>query len=170
MNLIIFGSTSPTGQVLLAQALDRGHRVTAFARQPEQVGIQHPNLALASGDVLDGSSLRAALAGQDAAISVLAVRRGSGLLLAEGIANLIQALSAAGVQRFVYLAAPQRSILPPSKARLAEQAVIERCIRASSLAWTIVQPAHSASISKIANYLLDEVERCQHLRDIFEID
>ncbi len=170
MNLIIFGSTSPIGQVLVLHALDRGHRVTAFARQPELLAIQHPDLVLARGDVLDGASLRAALAGQQAAISVLGVRRGSGLLLAEGIANLVQALSETGVPRLVYLASTQRRILPPSKARLAEQAVIERCIRASKLDWTIAQPGSNASPWKIADPLLDEIEQCQHLHETFKIE
>jgi uncharacterized protein YbjT (DUF2867 family) len=170
MNLIIFGSTSPIGQILVAQALERGHRMTAFARQPELLVVQHPNLVLARGDVLDGASLRAALAGQQAAISVLSVRRGSGLLLAEGIANLIQGLCETGVQRFVYLAAQQRRILPPSKAHLAEQAVIERCICASTLDWTIVQPGRAISPSQVVSCLLDEVETSHHLHEILKIE
>jgi putative NADH-flavin reductase len=154
MNLIIFGATGELGKILVTRALERGHQVTAFARRPESLGMASPRLTLARGDVLDGASLRAALAGQAAAISVLGIRRGAGgLLLAEGMANLVQACQAAGVNRFIclsslgvgasrgrlgwlYRALLIRLYLKP---RLAEQEIIEGYVRSSALDWTIVQ-------------------------------
>ncbi|NEO95433.1 MAG: NAD(P)H-binding protein, partial [Moorea sp. SIO3G5] len=37
MNILIFGSTGGTGRQLVEQALDQGHRVTAFARNPAKL-------------------------------------------------------------------------------------------------------------------------------------
>lgn len=44
MKLIIFGATGRTGIELVSQALDEGHRVTAFARNPKAMNIQHAEL------------------------------------------------------------------------------------------------------------------------------
>jgi uncharacterized protein YbjT (DUF2867 family) len=163
MKLCIFGSTSKLGETLILQALDRGHCVTAVARQPERLEIHHANLVLVCGDVLDGASLRTALNGQQAAVSVLGIQRGSGLLLAEGIANLVQALSEAGVRRFIYLSPHRRRFVPLSRAFLAEQTVIERCISTSRLDWTIAKGGTSSS-ARVAAALLDELQNGFQLR------
>ncbi|HEY3345964.1 MAG TPA: NAD(P)H-binding protein [Anaerolineaceae bacterium] len=154
MRIIIFGSGGQAGIELVTRALARGHRVTAFARDPESLGLQHPCLVLARGDVLDGASIRVGLAGQEAAISMLALGRGAGgLLLAEGMANLVQALQDTGVRRFICrseLGAGdgrdrsgwlRRAAHDPLhwKARAAELGIVEGTVKASALEWTIVR-------------------------------
>ena len=53
MKLIIFGSTGGTGRALLKQALDQGHNVTAYARDPAKIeDIRHLSLKTVYGDVL----------------------------------------------------------------------------------------------------------------------
>jgi putative NADH-flavin reductase len=167
MNLIIFGASGQLGKILVKQALERGHQVTAFARRPEDLALQSPRLALARGDVLDGASLLAALADQEAAISVLGIRRGAGgLLLAEGMANLVQACQAAGVKRFICLSSLgvgpsrgrlgwlHRTVFAPLllRTRLAELEVLEGYIRASALDWTIVQTGRLAGGRRSGRY------------------
>ena len=44
MKLIIFGSTGSIGRQLVKQALEQGHMVTAFTRDPARVDIKHANL------------------------------------------------------------------------------------------------------------------------------
>jgi uncharacterized protein YbjT (DUF2867 family) len=54
MKLLIFGATGGTGRELLKQALDQGHHVVAFARNPAKIHeFQNANLQVVSGDVLD---------------------------------------------------------------------------------------------------------------------
>lgn len=74
MNLLILGATGGTGRALVTQALEQGHTVTAFARDPAKVRTSHPNLHVAKGDILDPASVEAALRGQDAVLSALGVR------------------------------------------------------------------------------------------------
>jgi putative NADH-flavin reductase len=74
MNLLILGATGGTGRALLEQALEQGHIVTAFARNPSKVRATHQNLRVVKGDILDYSSVEAALRGQDAVLSALGVR------------------------------------------------------------------------------------------------
>ena len=44
MKLLIFGSTGSIGCQLVKQALEQGHMLTAFARDPVRVDIKHANL------------------------------------------------------------------------------------------------------------------------------
>ena len=46
MNLLILGATGGTGRALVEQALEQGHIVTAFARDPSKVRTTHPNLRI----------------------------------------------------------------------------------------------------------------------------
>ena len=74
MKLLIFGATGGTGQQLVEQALEQGHYVTAFVRNPAKVAVKHERLKVVKGNVLDCDSVEAAVAGQDTVLSALGVR------------------------------------------------------------------------------------------------
>ena len=74
MKLLVFGATGGTGRALVEQALEQGHVVTAFARDPAQVRRAHPNLTVVRGNMLDYDSVEAAVKGQEAVLSALGVR------------------------------------------------------------------------------------------------
>ena len=57
MKLVIFGATGTVGEKVVEQALEQGHQVTAFARTPAKLNVQHPNLLLFQGDVMNLSSV-----------------------------------------------------------------------------------------------------------------
>jgi uncharacterized protein YbjT (DUF2867 family) len=101
--VLVVGATGGTGRELVAQALERGHEVTAFVRDPAALRIEHPRLRVARGDVLDSASLEAAVRGQDAVLSALGHRRyfPPTRILSEGTRNLLRAMEAHGTRRFV---------------------------------------------------------------------
>ena len=74
MKVLIFGATGGTGRALVEQALEQGHAVTAFARNPAKVQSTHPKLTVAQGNMLDSASVEAAVKGQDAVLSALGTR------------------------------------------------------------------------------------------------
>jgi putative NADH-flavin reductase len=74
MNVLVFGATGGTGRLLVHQALERGHRVTAFARDPSKLSMTHANLRVVRGDVLLPATVEAAVVGQEAVLSALGVR------------------------------------------------------------------------------------------------
>ena len=74
MKIIIFGATGGTGQALVKQALEKGHMITVFVRNPEKVEIKHANLAVIKGDVLDATSVKGAVVGHDAVLVALGVK------------------------------------------------------------------------------------------------
>jgi putative NADH-flavin reductase len=99
MNLLILGATGGTGRALVEQALEHGHTVTAFARDPSKVRTTHQNLRIAQGNILDYASLETALRGQDAALSTLGARVGVGPFMAIVIGCQV-------VARFAHLIGP----------------------------------------------------------------
>ncbi|MEN9629039.1 MAG: hypothetical protein RJA10_2266 [Pseudomonadota bacterium] len=68
MKIALIGATGFVGSAVLAEALQRGHAVTALARQPAKLPPQ-PGLAVVAADVLDERQVAAAVEGQDAVLS-----------------------------------------------------------------------------------------------------
>jgi len=63
MKVLIFGATGTVGCELVTQALEMGHTVTAFARDPSKLAISHASLEVIEGDVMDSAAVdRAVLA------------------------------------------------------------------------------------------------------------
>ncbi len=75
MRLLVIGATGGTGRGLVQQALAHGHQVTAFVRDPARFQVDHPNLRVPKGDVLDYATVESAMRGQDAVLSALGHRR-----------------------------------------------------------------------------------------------
>lgn len=156
MRLLIIGATGGTGRQLVAQALARGHHVTAFARTPSKVRTRHERLSVAKGDVLDHASVEAAVRGQDAVLSALGHKRWlfPTTILSDGTRNVIRAMTALGVRRFVCETslgvADSRGRLGLSYTLLLvplllhfyfrDKELQERYIKESSLEWIIVRP------------------------------
>lgn len=158
MKLLILGSTGGTGRELVRQALTAGHAVTAFARNPEDLGLHHDRLSVAEGDVLEPETLEEAAAGQDAALSALGVARlGPSDVLSDGTQNVIEVLRWHGIDRFVCQSAMGvaeskkqlpamsfffRNVMYPFALRhvYADKELQEHYIRRSALDWTIVRP------------------------------
>jgi putative NADH-flavin reductase len=154
--ILILGATGGTGRQLVAQALEQGHQVTAFARAPERVRTAHPRLSVAQGDVLDYPSLEAAVAGQDAVLSALGHKRWfyPNRILSTGTRNLVRAMATHGVRRLVcetalgvgdsrgraglYYTLFVAPFILPFYFRDKERQ--ENIIRGSSLDWVIVRP------------------------------
>jgi uncharacterized protein YbjT (DUF2867 family) len=101
--VLIVGATGGTGRHLVAQALERGYAVTALVRDPSRLRIQHPQLKVIKGDVLDRGSVEAATRGQEAVLSALGHNRYfyPTRILSEGTRNILSAMEANGVPRLV---------------------------------------------------------------------
>ena len=101
--VLIVGATGGTGRQLVAQALKRGYAVTAFVRDPSRLQLDHPQLTVIQGDVLDYSSVEAAMRGQGAVLSALGHKRFfyPTRILSKGTRNILRAMEAHGVPRLV---------------------------------------------------------------------
>lgn len=101
MNVIVFGSTGRTGKLLLHEALEAGHLVTAFARNPDQVGIKHTRLRLFQGDATRQADVEEALAGQDAVFFAVGTDLGQTNLRQTAMMNIIAGMKKNGVHRLI---------------------------------------------------------------------
>ena len=155
MKLLVFGATGGTGRQVIEQALAQGHTVTAFVRNPAKLGLTHPQLQTATGDVLDAAAVRRAMPGHDAVLSTLGAPPAERQpVRSVGTENIMQAMQEAGIRRFVCLttlgmgdsrpALPwlYKYILVPLLLReaFADSERQEARIRRSQLDWTIARP------------------------------
>ncbi|WP_030692947.1 NAD(P)-dependent oxidoreductase [Streptomyces globisporus] len=69
-NIIVFGAGGRVGRAAVAEAVARGHRVTAVVRDPAAYGdLEGAGVALVRGDATDAASVAALAAGHDAAVN-----------------------------------------------------------------------------------------------------
>lgn len=101
--VLIVGATGGTGRQLVAQALERGHVVTAFVRNPSALRVEHSRLHVIRGDVLDYPSVEAAMQTQEVVLCALGHKRffQPTRILSEGTRNILRAMEARGVRRLV---------------------------------------------------------------------
>ena len=152
--IVVFGATGGTGRALVQQALDRGHRVTAFVRDPSRLPFRHARLQKIEGDVLQPNTLPAALLGQDAVLCALGRRPFvSDPVCSLGTKNILDAMAqqsirpiivetavgvgesiaqCSGFQKFLF-----RTIL---RSYFVDKALQEQYVRGGSLDWIIVRP------------------------------
>ncbi len=156
MKIVVFGASGGTGIEIVKQALDAGHEVTAFVRNPAKVGIQNPKLKLVTGDVIDPAAVEEAVAGQEAVISALGPTRPPIPGMMETAAkNIVAAMQKAGIRRLISTTGagvrdPQdqpklidhvmKGLLTLLAGEvLRDSAANVEIIRASSLDWTVVR-------------------------------
>lgn len=71
MKILILGATGKVGRLITQLALDQGHAVLAFVREPNKLKLQHSQLTVISGDARDEAAVAAAVSQCDAVISAL---------------------------------------------------------------------------------------------------
>ncbi|WP_459195071.1 complex I NDUFA9 subunit family protein [Halosimplex sp. J119] len=148
MNVLVAGGTGFVGTELCRTLADRGHDVTAMARNLDDASL-HDAVETVAGDVTDRESVAAAVDGRDAVVNLVAlsplfepdggneahdrVHRG-------GTATLVAAAEDRGVGRFVQMSAlgagPEAST-----AYLRAKGEAEELVCESDLDWTIVRPS-----------------------------
>jgi putative NADH-flavin reductase len=159
MRITVFGATGGVGGLVVAQALDAGHKVTAVVRDPARFRLRHPALEVAAvPDLADLDRLRPAVEAADAALSGIGPRsRKDGPVASTATRSIIRALEDTGVRRFVAIsAAPvgpvpdgdsflNRRVAMPLISRLLrpvydDLGAMEEDLRRSTLEWSVVRP------------------------------
>src|SRR5271165_5664181 len=105
MKIVVFGATGRTGFPLVRQALDAGHQVVAFVRDPAKLSIQHDHLSVVQGDVMKAADVDRAIASDaNAVISVLSPVKGSPKdMLPVALDNIVKAMQRQHVKRLIYM-------------------------------------------------------------------
>ena len=160
MRILLLGANGMTGTEVVRRALDAGHDVTAFVRDPTRMKVVDPaRVRVAVGEVTrDRAAVAAAATGCDAVISALGSGRSlrslrSPTVMADAVPVIVAAMAEAGVSRLVFLSSlgvgeswARTPLLlkalykPALSAVFADKAAGERALRASALDWTLVHP------------------------------
>lgn len=159
MKILVIGASQGTGALAVANALERGHEVTAFARSPQKLSLDHPKLRRVAGDFHKKADVDAAVPGHDAVLvtasaSSLKAFRENPNYFSQGTALAIDAMKASGVRRLVVLSA-----IGTGESRALNNFVLnllvvdgllkvpfqdhgrqEVLVKASGLEWVIVRP------------------------------
>jgi uncharacterized protein YbjT (DUF2867 family) len=152
-NVLVFGATGPTGRHVITQALEKGHVVTGFVRNPESLPVTSERLRVIKGNVMrDDAALREAMTGQNVVISTLGVGKSfkPGSLIAESVPRILTAMTNEGISRLVFLSAfgvgetyrdvpflPRIFIRLLLKEIYQDKSAGEEAIRRSGVDWTI---------------------------------
>ncbi len=155
MKILILGSTGGTGQQLVTQSLNQNYEVTALARDPSRLKLNHERLMVVEGSVLDKDVLANALDGKDAVLSALGVGKSlrSKDLMSNAVRVIIPAMHSKNVKRLVFLSAfgvgetfKQADFIQKIIFRVflrniyADKSKADDQIRRSTLEWTLVYP------------------------------
>ena len=182
MNIVVFGANGGTGRLLVRQALDAGHTVTAVTRHPETFPVTHENLTVLAADVYDPNAVDSAVAGHDVVLSALGVPYGRKpiTVYSAGIANIIAAMERHGIPRLGCVSSSAtdpatryhdtgggfffEKVLKPiitktmGKELYADMLRMEHLVQQSELDFTIVRPSGLFETPGVTEYVAAEIE------------
>ncbi|MEW2591172.1 NAD(P)H-binding protein [Micromonospora aurantiaca] len=89
-DIVVFGAGGTAGSRIAAEAVERGHRVTAAVRRPEAVGYLPPGVRTVTGDATSARSVRELA--EDADVLVVAIGGGERELWRDAARTLVDTL------------------------------------------------------------------------------
>jgi putative NADH-flavin reductase len=122
MKVTVFGATGKIGRLVVADLLSAGHEVTAYVRNPDKVNLADPRLSIVTGELSDAARVRESVSGAGAVVSALGPsmnRSTKGTPVSNGTKNIVAAMEAENVGRFIGLATPS---VPDERDRLTLKA------------------------------------------------
>lgn len=167
MKIVIFGASGHIGQLVVKHALENGHKVTAFVRNPSSLSIKNKNFSLCVGDITNSAQVADAIKGHDAVISAVGNRTRSVVftshsVISDGVENIVKAMKQQKVRRFLFISSfglnekiflPQKIFIRIAlKNIFADMPRQEKIISQSELDYTIVRPARLTNETKVVKY------------------
>jgi putative NADH-flavin reductase len=111
MKIALLGATGRTGKCIIEEALKRGHKISAIARNTEK--LKDLNISITEGTPYDYETIARAITGCDAVINTLNISRKSDNpwsplaapkdLISKSATHALKAMEKAGIKRFVAL-------------------------------------------------------------------
>lgn len=157
MKIALVGATGFVGSQVLAEALRRGHRVTALVRDPSKLPAQ-PSLQVVATDAADARAVASAAAGHDVVVSAYNGPRGQDDFTAryqQGVQAIVDGAVDAKVGRLLWVGGAGSLYVAPgvqlvdtpqfpaeyrTEARAARDA-LNRLRDEDRIDWTFVSPA-----------------------------
>ena len=165
MKLLILGGTGRVGSHIVSYALHDRHQVTVLVRTPEKIQINHENLTVIPGNVLNKEDVIRAMHGMDMMISALNTDGGN--TLSETMPIIIESMEKEGIKRIVTIgtAGILQSRISPQLLRYQSSESKQKSTRAagehnkvydmlqhSNLDWTIICPTYLPDGERMGKY------------------
>jgi hypothetical protein len=157
VKIAVIGANGHIGSRLVQEALNRGHEVTAIARDPAKVQQSHEHLRVIAGDILQPESVLDAVTGQDVLISAYSAGFGPDSdqsTFSTAAHNLINLIKKAHLPRLVVVGGAGSLEVAPglklvdtpqfpevARAHARAQGDALEIFRASDIDWTYLSPA-----------------------------
>jgi putative NADH-flavin reductase len=180
MKLFILGATGATGLKLVEQALNAGHQVTVYVRNPQKLDHLKDKINIIQGELNDEHKMTNALAEHDAILSTLGYKKfnDKSRFVSKTMALVIKGMEQHRITKLVYESAygiggrdsvsnhflrfmlATLGFINPFK----DHFISEQLIRQSNLNWTIARPG------KLTNGVLTGKYRAQEeMKGFFQI-
>jgi uncharacterized protein len=168
LNILLLGATGRVGRHIVTCALQDNHHVTVLVRTPEKFQVNHENLTILQGNVLNKDDLFQAVNEMDVVISAL--NTGGTTTLSESMPLLIEAMEKEGMKRIITIgtAGILQSRISPNLLRYQSSESKRKSTRAaeehqkvydilnqSTLDWTIVCPTYLPDGEREGNYRVE---------------
>jgi putative NADH-flavin reductase len=156
MKIAIIGASRGIGAELLKASIEDNHEVTALVRDPTKLNTIIPGLKVIKGNILDPSSVNAAITGQDASCVCIGIppTRKPVDVFSLGTQNVLNAIDKGSNQKFILVTGIgagdskghggffyDRIINPLLLGNsYADKDRAESIVKASNLEWLIVRP------------------------------
>jgi putative NADH-flavin reductase len=159
MKVLIFGATGPTGRALVARALEKGHDVMAFARNPKGLDMEEEEgFRIFTGDVLQPATVDRAMVGQQAVLCAIGPRAHTGIgetptnVASVATRHILEAMARTDAKRLISLSSvgvgdsrSQAGLVfklfhPLTKKQLADKEIQEDLVQKSTVDWVLVRP------------------------------
>jgi putative NADH-flavin reductase len=172
MKILILGATGATGYQVLNQALEAGHEICVYVRNPKKLENYFGKVEIIQGELSDEKKLGEAVKNKDAVISTLGYKKlwDKSLFISKTIEIVLKAMSQNGVNKLVYESASgiggNHSVKNPILRtvlrifRVANPFIdhnrTEKIIKQSNVNWTIIRPGMLTNGHLKAKYRADE--------------
>jgi putative NADH-flavin reductase len=172
MRIAIIGASRGIGSELLKAAIEESHEVTALVRDPATLNISNPGLKVIKGDILDPSSVAAAITGQEAICVCIGIppTRKPVDVFSRGTQNIIDAIGKESNQKLILVtgigAGDSKGhggffydrILNPLllATNYADKDRAESIVKASNVEWLIVRPGFLTNDPRTGKYRVIE--------------
>jgi putative NADH-flavin reductase len=163
MRIFVMGATGGIGRLVLEQAIERGHFMSAYVRSPEKVELRHERLMVCGGDSRDAEGITKNLPGHDAIICSVGHKSSADTTLLQDSARaIIQAMMRTNVRRVLVVSVaflfPETGV-PGALLRKVflrstgkDAAAMEGILMREPLDWTIVRPPRLTNGGRTGQY------------------
>ena len=155
MKIALYGATGNIGRLILNEALNRGHEVTAIVRNTSKMDTSHKNLKVEVGDILNSEDVAQKVKFHNIVISAYGTGNNDPQLVREVYQSLNQGMKKAEVKRLILVGGAGSLNIAPGlqlvdtpefpeawkASALAHREVLHFYLNEKDLEWTYASPA-----------------------------